>query len=304
MLKYLPKKLATACLGLSTFLFVSCEKNLSLNPNISGGPVTATAAGEDEGLASEETAPVPTVTTSLYNLAVNWNSTTDGGYGYARAQTDFKNVVFWGNEQKSQISGGKLRTTLLKNSLGEGGVISRVDVPDASEYQLQFDMMFDPNFDFSWGGKVGFGFLLGEGYTGGVPGTNGNGGSFRLMWYKNTSAGRVFLKPYVYYKDQPGTYGNDFGKSYPSSGSISKGVWYNVKMYVKSNTGSNTDGRVQLVINGTTIMDQAIRWTTNDMQRLVKNVCFETFRGGGESYWQSATDGHIYFDNVSWTALK
>lgn len=306
MLKYLPKKLAGASFLLSTLFFISCEKNLSLNPNITAGVTTTTAASEggDPGLASEPPAPVVSTAASLYNLNVNWNNITDGGYGYARAQADFKNVVFWGNEQKSQISGGKLRTTLLKNSLHEGGVISRVDVPDASEYQLEFDMMFDQNFDFSWGGKVGFGFLIGEGYTGGVPGTNGNGGSFRIMWYKNTSAGRVFLKPYVYYKDQPGTYGNDFGKTYPATGSIAKGVWHNVQMYVKSNSGSNADGRIRLVINGTTIMDQAIRWTTNDMQRLVKNICFETFRGGGESYWQSSTDGDIYFDNVSWTAIK
>ncbi len=166
-------------------------------------------------------------------------------------------------------------------------------------------MMFANNFDFSWGGKVGFGFLIGAGNTGGVPATDGNGGSFRIMWYKNNSTSPVFLKPYVYYKDQPGTYGNDFGLKYPNNGtSISKGTWYTVKMYMKSNTGSNTDGRIKLVINGTTLMDQAIRWTTNDLQRMVKHICFETFRGGAETYWQSTSNGDIYFDNVSYTRLQ
>ena len=66
--------------------------------------------------------------------------------------------------------------------------------------------------------------------------------------------------------------------------------------------GSNTDGRIQMVVNGVTLIDQSIRWTTNDLQRLINNVCFENFRGGAETYWQSATDGHIYFNNVKWQA--
>jgi hypothetical protein len=198
-----------------------------------------------------------------------------------------------------------MKTTLLKYQIGpSGGNVSRVDVLDAQEYQLSFDMKFAADFDWSAGGKVGFGFLIGEGNTGGDPAWDGNGGSARIMW-KKRSDGTAALVPYLYYKDQPGTYGNEFGKSYPATGSsLQKDTWYNVKIYVKSNTGWNTDGQIRIVINGTTLMDQAIRWTTNDLQRLVKNVCFETFRGGAESYWQSATDGSIYFNNVTYTAIR
>jgi hypothetical protein len=294
------KLTAVAYCLLTSSLLVSCTKD----DLVTGKRKTATS-GSVYTPPTDVSTPT-TTTTGIYSLAANWNNYADGAYGFTQATQDFKAVSFWGGDAyRSQTSAGRLRTTLLKNSLGgAGGVISRVDVVDGSEYQLSFDMMFDPNFDFSWGGKVGFGFLIGNGYTGGTPGWDGNGGSLRLMWYKNTSTSPVILKPYVYYKDQPGTYGNDFGKAFPASGSVQKGVWYNVKMYVKSNTGSNTDGRVQMVINGVTVLDQAIRWTTNDLQRLVKNICFETFRGGAETYWQSTTDGHIYFDNVSWTALK
>lgn len=48
-------------------------------------------------------------------------------------------------------------------------------------------------------------------------------------------------------------------------------------MYVKSNTGSNADGRVQLKINGETVIDQNIRWTTNDSKRFINNLSFHTF---------------------------
>ncbi len=299
-MKNLLKRITVFTLFVATSgILASCEKDASKKKKTSvpsSGTTTTTTT----------TNPIST-TTPLSTLSVNWDGRVDGLYTYTQAALDFPVTSFWGGDGvRSQLSGGRLRTTLAANKLGgEGGVISRVDVTDGTEYQLQFDMMFDQNFDFSWGGKVGFGFLIGNGYTGGVPGTDGNGGSFRVMWQKATSTSPMVLKPYVYHKDQPGTYGNDFGKKFPADGSsIQKGVWYNVKMYMKSNTGYNTDGRIRLVINGLTVMDQSIRWTTNDLNRAVKNVCFETFRGGAETYWQSATNGDIYFDNVSWSRLQ
>jgi len=302
MLNFQVKRLATiACFFLTIASVVSCSKSVDKKISTSMIDITPTTITETK----TTTTTTPTTTAPLYSKTVNFDNRVDGAYGYTLANQDFTNVSFWGDQSRSIISGGKLKTVLKSNLLGgDGGNISRVDVPDAAEYQLNFDMMFDQNFDFSWGGKVGFGFLIGNGYTGGVPGWDGNGGSLRLMWYKNTSTSPVILKPYVYYKDQPGTYGNDFGKAFPATGSISKGVWYNVKMYAKANTGSNTDGRVQMVINGVTVLDQAIRWTTNDINRMIKHVSFETFRGGAETYWQSSSDGNIYFDNVSYTAIK
>ncbi|RYY83137.1 MAG: hypothetical protein EOO15_21875 [Chitinophagaceae bacterium] len=250
--------------------------------------------------------PTPTPTTGLSTRTVNWDGRANSSYGLTQAVADFGNANYWqqNTSSQSQVYNGMLKTTLLANSLTSGGVLSRSNITPGSQYELSFDMQFGSNFDFSWGGKVGYGLFIGDGNTGGDPGWDGNGGSVRLMWYKNTSTSPVILKPYVYYKDQPGTYGNDFGKVYPAGGaSIQKGVWYNVKMLVKSNTGSNTDGRVQIVINGTTVLDQAIRWTTNDLKRLVNSLCFENFRGGAETYWQSSTNGDILFDNVKLTQL-
>jgi hypothetical protein len=127
-------------------------------------------------------------------------------------------------------------------------------------------------------------------------GWDGNGGSLRIMWYNTGS--RVFFQPYLYYRDQPGQFGDTFGRSYPSSGSLTKGQWYTVHMYAKSNTGSNTNGHVQIVIGGSVILDQDIRWTTNDSKRLVKNLWFHTFRGGSQDYWKSSVDSYIYYDNL------
>lgn len=59
-------------------------------------------------------------------------------------------------------------------------------------------------------------------------------------------------------------------------GSIERGKWYKVYMYVRSNTDSNTNGRVQVKINGETMVDQTIRWTTDDSKRFINNLPFHT----------------------------
>jgi hypothetical protein len=266
-------------------IFTSCKKQ------------TSTVAGETPPpqVITEDPAEVNAIKSTW---TTNWNNYGDGTYTSGSAAADFGNVSGW-NQSRAWISGGTCRITLLKNALsGAGGVIANIDISDGSAYELDFDVRFHSQFDFSRGGKIGFGFLVGDGNTGGDPGWDGNGGSLRMMWYQ-TDAGRVFFQPYVYYRDQPGEFGNSFGKSYPSSGSLTKGTWYHVHMYIKSNTGSNTDGRAQILVNGTTLLDQAIRWTTNDSKRLIRTLSFHTFRGGSQSYWMSASDGYIYYDNLS-----
>jgi len=232
------------------------------------------------------------------NIETNWNHRTHSTtYTSGQAAADFGNVSGW-NDSRAFISNGTCRITLLPNALsGAGGVISNIDISDGAAYELDFDVKFHSQFDFSRGGKIGFGFGVGDGNAGGDPGWDGNGGSLRLMWYTN-DAGRTYFHPYVYHRDQAGQYGDNFGASYPSSGSIQKEQWYSVHMYIKSNTGSSTNGRAQIRINGTTLVDRNIRWTTNDTKRLIRNLWFHTFRGGSQSYWQSNTTGYIYYDNL------
>ncbi|MDF2190402.1 polysaccharide lyase [Paraflavitalea sp. CAU 1676] len=231
------------------------------------------------------------------SFSENWNSYANGStYTTAQASADFGNISGW-NESRSMISNGNLRVTLEPNALSSaGGIIGNIDVSDGSAYELDFDIRFHSAFDWSRGGKLGFGFSVGEGNTGGDPGWDGNGGSLRLMWYNNGS--RVYFHPYLYYKDQPDDFGDNFGKSYPSTGSLNKGQTYHVHMYIKSNTGTSTNGRAQIIIDGTTLLDIPIRWTTNDAQRLIKKVTFHTFRGGSEAHWMSSTTGYIYYDNL------
>jgi hypothetical protein len=231
------------------------------------------------------------------NINTSFNH-ADGTYTYSEASSDFGSATITGwNEARAYISGNQARATLMPNSVSNG-LIANFDISDGAAYEMDFDVRFHSQFDWSRGGKVGFGFLIGDENTGCDIASDGNGGSFRLMWYQN-DAGRVYFQPYTYHRDMAGPCGDTFGKTYPSSGSIQKGTTYKVHMYLKSNTGSTTNGWVQLKINGTTVLDQAIRWTTNDAKRLIKRISFHNFRGGKDvSVWGSSQTSYIYFDNV------
>ena len=276
-MKYKFKHLLQASMVLAGAISFSCKEDIVEPQSIVDGDATTARA-----IYSQRT--------------VNWDNRANGTYTTGNASADFGNISGW-NESRAYISSNTCRITLLKNALsGAGGVVSTIDITDGSAYELDFDVKYHSQFDWSRGGKVGFGFGIGDGNAGGDPAWDGNGGSMRIMWYNNN--GRIYFQPYLYYKDQPGQYGDDFGISYPSSGSINRGQWYRVHMYVKSNTGSSTNGHAQIKIDGNVILDRDIRWTTNDSKRLINNLWFMTFRGGSQTYWQSTTDGYIYFDNL------
>lgn len=133
---------------------------------------------------------------------------------------DLGNISSW-NDSRADIVDETLRIKLVANNLSNAGIIAKWDIENATTYEISYDIKFDANFDWSKGGKCGFGFQIGDGNTGGDPAWDGNGGSMRMMWYTN-SQGRTYLQPYAYYKDQPTEYGDTFGKSFPSTGNLQK----------------------------------------------------------------------------------
>ncbi|UJR11898.1 hypothetical protein I4U23_016076 [Adineta vaga] len=239
----------------------------------------------------------------LYEKSLNWNKyTKDGEYSETLAKSDFGSVTGWQND-RAMISNGTLRITLRKNALSNHcGIVSNTKIPAASEYQLDFSVKFHSKFNWSRGGKIGFGLGVGDHNTGCRMPKDGEGGSLRLMWYNTKN--RVYFIPYIYYADMTPKCGNNFTKTYPKTNSIEKGKWYRVHMYMKSNTGQNEDGHVQIKINNEILLNQKIRWTTQPNKRLIDNLSFHTFRGGSEEHWKSNTDDYIYYDNFSIKQMK
>jgi hypothetical protein len=244
--------------------------------------------------------------------SVNWDNRTNGAtYTIAQGIEDLGNVQgnYW--PDRAYTTNGKngvgARATLLPNKLsGDGGFIVNATIGAGTAYEMDYDVKFHSQFNWGRGGKVGFGFGIGEHNTGGDAAWDGNGGTLRLMWYSpDSNPNRVYFQPYLYYKDMNGgsssnnPFGDTFGRTYPTSGALVKGQWYHVHLYIKSNTGSNTNGHVQIVIDGNVILDQDIRWTTNDSKRMIDQLTWHTFRGGSQTYWQTSTTDYIYYDNLS-----
>jgi hypothetical protein len=295
------------CLIVSiAFATSSCKKENSASPSTTAKSVPTTSTVPPSGKVTP--ASIPPSYTNV--LSINWDNYKIGAtYTAAQATTDFLNLSGW-DQSHAQIaagkSGGACRATLMPNSLTDNGLYASVNLPQASAYQMDYDVKFDPNFNWGFGGKIGFGFLIGNGNTGGDPAWDGNGGSLRMMWFSpNINSDRVYFQPYLYYKDMNGgpasgdVYGDSMGKSFPTSGSLLKGQWYHVHMYVKSNTGTNVNGHAQIIINGIVVLDQDIRWTTNDANRLINTLTLNTFRGGGDSSWETNTTDYVYYDNLS-----
>lgn len=231
-------------------------------------------------------------------LDLNWDQYQDGAYKEADAKKDFITLSKWNN--RVSIQDKALNVKLLANELsGNGGIVAQTKIPSSDEYLLSFDVRFSEDFIWGKGGKVGFGLLIGEGNTGCDKADDGNGGSARMMWYTSDN-GDTRFKPYMYYKDMPGDCGDNLknAAAYPASGSLEKGKWYNIEIYVKSNTGDNVDGHVTYKVDGHVILDENIRWTTNDQKRLISELTFATFRGGSENVWKTDVDTNLKLDNL------
>ncbi|WP_345952804.1 polysaccharide lyase [Mucilaginibacter sp. PAMB04168] len=241
---------------------------------------------------------------TVASKSVNWNSNADGVYTVASAKSDMGDII--GTWRNADIFSNTVKIKIPSNTLSSGNIVN-IDVADGTEYELSFKVRFGSTFEWSRGGKVGFGFHIGNGFTGCNKADDGTGGTARLMWYNpngtktsNSVNDAPYFRPYVYYKDMPEDCGNSFGKQ---SVRLNKNQWYTVKIRVKSNSGTATDGNVLYEIDGVPLLSQAIRWTTNDAYRKIKEITFHTFRGGSDEYWQSTTDGDIYYDDLTWTKI-
>lgn len=290
-MKHLQMKKASGLIAalLLAVLFSGCQEDLLVPERI-----------VDEDASTEARA--------IYSNREVYFSHSNGGYNSSQAASDFGNVSGW-DAGATYISSQNLRITLAANVVGtSGGMESQIDVSDGTEYWMEFKIRFHSQFDWSRGGKCGWGFLVGDGVTGcrSDDARAGDGGSMRAMWYSpDSNPNRVFFQPYLYHQGMTGNCGDSFNAKYPSSGAISKGTWYTIGFYYKANTGSNYNGTAEMKVNGTTVLRRDnIKWASSDSKRKVKRFYYSVFRGGSQSYWASGSTGYIYFDDLKWVKMS
>lgn len=279
---------------------------------------------KEEPFEQNEIAEVNTKKTkqSLMSKISNTGNVTFNTYDHelnttAEAETEFDNDINGWDAGVAKVemyaaNKGRLNFEMSPNYGSTNGIVSEIDVSNTDGYQMYFDVKFQSGFDFSRGGKVGFGFAIGEGVTGcnGIDATTNNlGGSFRVLWYDKFDGNGPYLFPYLYHKDMPGTCGSeliDTNRYY-----ITDNQNYRIRLTIKSNSSAATfDGYGKMEIstnygsNYTTVWeDSSMRWSgsSSSWKRKITNIYFSTFRGGSGTKWNGSQGVQsIYFDNLKW----
>ena len=173
-----------------------------------------------------------------------------------------------------------------------------VSVFPMNEIAFQYDIYFDPNFDWVKGGKL-------PGLYGGVTGASGgnhldNGMSARIMWRRNGGGELYMYIPLVQdssvtdiaIDDYP--YGLSLGRN---SFYFIKGQWQTIKIYMKMNDIGVNNGILELSYNNVVkISLTKINLRTMDIP--INGIMFQTFFGGGDMTWKSSLDTYIKIRNM------
>ncbi|MCU0469100.1 MAG: hypothetical protein MUF58_10885 [Arcicella sp.] len=297
-------KLAILSLGLSVAV-INCKQDELIETN----EVSSKPSSERVAAVYGEGPDGHTVTFNRSNQ--NYNNSLAG--------TDFGNIDNLREAVNTKIENNTLKVRIPKNTWSDSdlpvgdGLRFNTDIDDGSEYELSYKIKFDSNFKWSAGGKSGPGLVIGKGNSG-CSAAIKDGAGIRVMWdgagRKENEINEAYFQPYLYYVDKNSNCGDNFGAK---SDRLKKNVWYTVYMRVKCNTGSSDNGSVFVSIKEgsnaakTLYSDSRFRWTntsSTDSNRLVKELSWNTFRGGKESYWASSTDDYIYYDDIKWRKIN
>ena len=221
-----------------------------------------------------------------------------------------------GSIEDDPAGGRVLHQTIPAGQLGNFTVTPRLAHP-VEHAILDYDIRFDDNFDWRWGGKM-------PGLVGVAPGvsiyapTSGNpnrdvGFSTRLMWNgRGDDGSRPFqsslgpipsgqdntIVTYVYAR-QPSAGFDGSGWQANLGNGLQSGVWHNVRMEVKLNTVGQADGIYNVWLDGD-LRFSASNWDYRDRSDvMIQAVLYDIHRGGEPSRnWVSSRDTYIDVRNV------
>ncbi|MDX1693848.1 MAG: discoidin domain-containing protein [Ketobacteraceae bacterium] len=176
-------------------------------------------------------------------------------------------------------------------SSGSRRLVKDIPIPPAREYTLQYDVKFDPGFEFIKGGKM---HGLGPKYkTTGCKPIEEDGWSVRVMWRRN---GRAEM--YNYHQDRQ----HNCGDSRLADFYFNKSGYQAVSLYVRVNSASDrSDGETALFINGREVS----RWDNIRLRSVINRdteinrFLFSTFHGGADSSWSPSKTVYAYYDNFA-----
>jgi hypothetical protein len=185
---------------------------------------------------------------------------------------------------------------------GNHGVALDIRLPgDFGKACISYDVRFDPDFDWSLGGKL-------PGLLGVAPGVSPSapagghptsaGWSGRVMWvgpkaYSWAGPSNMIVS-YLYPPGQRSAYGDNlrWGRGFGA------GRWHTVQQCYSMNTVGRDDGVLRAWLDGRLVLeDRAVRYRTSDDVR-INYLAWDVFRGGSTLQWAGSRDDYIDIDNV------
>ncbi len=220
--------------------------------------------------------------------------------------------------QKNLIVDGTLRAEYLQNAFGgpNGGFLFDKNIPDSEEATLEYRVKFGSNFYWAAGGKLpglaggtltGLGTLP-DGCTDDLTKIE-NGFSARIMWRPLSSSqyggpeGRLVV--YTYFpnrnlNDPTQRCGVDLPNSDVQQIKITSNRWYTVKQHLKLNTLGQSNGIIELYLDGNLVYKSTNNLFRNANKPNVKinSAMFQSYRGGSDARFNSPRTENIFFDDI------
>jgi len=213
-------------------------------------------------------------------------------YDETLATNDFGNVAtLQGGTRLKYDTSGRLRFELPQGFVGSadtGGII-KASIVGKNEYNFEYGVRFDNLFPWSKGGKLP-GFSGGVDYTGGDPAWAGDGFSVRLMWREE---GKII--PYVYHKNQPGIYGDDFDATLGYFDTN----FHVIKYFARLNTGENADGILRIYMDDVLLFEKTDLVYRTDESK-IDTAHISIFAGGSTADWNMTASSYIRLYDYKW----
>jgi hypothetical protein len=172
-----------------------------------------------------------------------------------------------------------------------GGTEWRTPLKQSNELYLSYDVMFEPGFEFSLGGKLPglYGWTDYKEFIGGGKDPDGyNGWSGRLAFKKDGG-----LAVYVYHAAKTReTWGENY---WWNNAQFIPGKWHTLEIRYVMNTPGVANGRIQAWFDGQPALDTGEKFLFTKTDALsINGLIVTTFFGGN---WPSPKNQHVYFDN-------
>ena len=268
----------------------------------------------------QQPAPEPALQVIYQN---DFDQHSSGLYTRELLDNDFNDPRFNNGVDEGRVSvvtgqdafggvGSSLAVAYPEGEVGTRGTGAQWQLELDGEYEeafLSYRVKFADGFDFVRGGKLP-GLAGGSAPTGNAPADGDNGWTGRLMWL--TDLGNDPNNPeqlvsnaisYAKYTDsgfdQTGRNEDEIHwiDSDGSRTQFESGEWYEITQRVQMNTPGESDGIIQVWLNGELVHNQTdvLFRTVPDLK--IDQVYFSTFFGGGNDSWATSKDETIFFDD-------